>query len=596
MKTLAVLASVVALAASATFVRVNQVGYLASAAKVASIISTDSSLNGKECTLVSKAGKTVLTARLSDTGVQWNSNFPKTYQCDFSSFNTPGEYTLSVPSADNAKSPVFALRSTSRELFTSMAQNSVFYFQASRDGASQVVSWRKPSHMNDRAATVYKTPSFDQDNNMKGDPAKVSGLGKVNVEGGWFDAGDYLKFVETTSYVVDLMFFSLRQYPNTPHYSALLSEANFGIDWLFKMFDYKNKVLYYQVGVGDATSATGDHSMWRLPEVDDSLSDADNKYLKNRPVFRAAANNSKISPNLAGRLAAAFALCFQVSRNAQCLLAARAAMDLANTSPGSTLMSTAPFDYYSESEWKSDMALGAIEMYNAYMISGDSTAAQTFLGKATSYLGSMTTEPLNLYDVSSLATYEIARAAKTSDQSTYSKATAALKKGLDSASKSATSDPFGLWTGYSSSGDIVPETIGWAVTARLYQELTGSSAYASFSSKLVDWVLGANGWGSSFIIGGTFDGTGTSPKCPQHQIDNLLDKRFLGGVVDGPNKGSMDSDFFEEARACPASGAKPFVKFNRGITYWDDVKSWASNEPAIDYTAVSVVLFSQCTN
>ena len=39
----------------------------------------------------------------------------------------------------------------------------------------------------------------------------------LNIEqhiGGWADAGDYLKFVQTASYVVDIMGYTLREYPN----------------------------------------------------------------------------------------------------------------------------------------------------------------------------------------------------------------------------------------------------------------------------------------------------------------------------------------------------------------------------------------------
>ena len=39
--------------------------------------------------------------------------------------------------------------------------------------------------------------------------------GPIDVSGGYFDAGDYLKFVQTTSFVVNLMGVALRDYaPN----------------------------------------------------------------------------------------------------------------------------------------------------------------------------------------------------------------------------------------------------------------------------------------------------------------------------------------------------------------------------------------------
>jgi endoglucanase len=67
-----------------------------------------------------------------------------------------------------------------------------------------------------------------------------------------------------------------------------------------------------QVGIGDGNNQIlADHDLWRLPEIDDALDvhQGDDMYfVKYRPVFRAAPANSTVSPNLAGRLAAAFAL------------------------------------------------------------------------------------------------------------------------------------------------------------------------------------------------------------------------------------------------------------------------------------------------
>src|SRR5204862_50301 len=79
------------------------------------------------------------------------------------------------------------------------------------------------------------------------------------------------------------------------------------------------------------------------------------KYIRNRPVLAAGAAGSPISPNLAGRDAAAFATCFVLYKKsdptfaAQCLTAAEHIFDLANTSPGQ-LTTYAPFDFYPETE------------------------------------------------------------------------------------------------------------------------------------------------------------------------------------------------------------------------------------------------------
>src|SRR4029078_3860312 len=97
--------------------------------------------------------------------------------------------------------------------------------------------------------------------------------------------------------------------------SASRPEARFGTDWLLRMWDDAHSTLYYQVGIGSGNSGiVGDHDIWRLPQDDDPSggTDARDRSIRERRVFRAAPANSLITPNLAGRLAAVFAECFVV--------------------------------------------------------------------------------------------------------------------------------------------------------------------------------------------------------------------------------------------------------------------------------------------
>ena len=92
-----------------------------------------------------------------------------------------------------------------------------------------------------------------------------------------WDAGDYLKFVETTSYTIDMMQLGVRDFPNqmgagsTP--ANFTAEAKFGLDWLQHMWDDTTQTLYYQVGIGTGNSKIiGDHDIWRLPQADGACS------------------------------------------------------------------------------------------------------------------------------------------------------------------------------------------------------------------------------------------------------------------------------------------------------------------------------------
>ena len=81
-----------------------------------------------------------------------------------------------------------------------------------------------------------------------------------------------------------------------------------------KMWDAKHRTLLIQVGIGSGNRAgtfRGDHDLWRLPQADDRDTRHADRFVSHRPVFRAAPPGHPISPNLVGRVSAAFALAAQ---------------------------------------------------------------------------------------------------------------------------------------------------------------------------------------------------------------------------------------------------------------------------------------------
>lgn len=72
---------------------------------------------------------------------------------------------------------------------------------------------------------------------------------------------------------------------------------------------------------------------------------------------------------------------------------------------------------------------------------------------------------------------------------------------------------------------------------------------------------------------------------------------LLGATVDGPTRGrtSKPGDMPDGARPTPWPGGKdPFVPFNGNkMQYTDDVSSWATVEPAIDYTIPTAWIFAR---
>ena len=166
----------------------------------------------------------------------------------------------------------------------------------------------------------------------------------------------------------------------------------------------------------------------------------------------------------------------------------------------------------------------AAQWANAY-ITGPNDAADT----------------LNLYDVSGVAHYELANAIVEAGNppglaTTPAALIADLKKQLDKAVAQSDTDPFGFGFPWGT-WDTTSHGAGLSVMASEYDHLTGTTTYAAYADEWLGNILGANGWGLSFIVG---DGT-KFPDCLQHQVANLAGSLngtgtiLAGAAVEGPN-------------------------------------------------------------
>ena len=603
----------------AAVVRVDQVGYARDAAKHA-FLMTSAPEGNATFALADARGRAVYTGHIGSSTGAWNSRFPYVYDLDFSGLTRTGTYRIAVNGPVPTGSTPFQVAAASR-IYRQPLENARYFYENERDGADFVRTPLRtaPGHLNDAHATSYLTPKTDSDGVFTGD---LHPIGKtVDVSGGWWDAGDYLKFVETTSYTVSVMLTGVRSFPaemgRGAHGADLTAEAKFGLDWLQRMWDAKNQTLYYQVGIGSGNDTTvSDHDIWRLPQADDTYGGGDpsDRYIRHRPAFRAAPAGSLISPNLAGRLASDFALCYQVFKwsdpryAGRCLRSAEQVFALADTHP-KKLLTVIPYDFYPESSWQDDLELGAVNLYQA--LAGGPVPAGLphsdplyYLRAAAQWAHAYITGPedaadsLNLYDVSGLAHYELYRAIGRAGNPGNLEVTRAallgdIGKQLDTAVKRANADPFRYgfpWGDY----DSTSHGFGLSVMASEYASLTGSAKYRTYATRWVDNVLGANAWGTSLVAG---DGT-TFPNCMQHQVTNIVGSLdgsppvLAGAVVEGTN-GETATGTVPGMRPCPPDGVDTFAPFNgHKAVYQDNVQSYPTVEPAIDLTATSPLAFA----
>ena len=707
----AVMVGVVAAHAETAWVRVSQVGYEVAkggdAPARAYLMSTVAE-DGASFRVVDERGTMVYSAGIGKLLGLWNHSSTVSYKVYALDFRVPaGEhYHIVVNGPAAAASPVFAV-APPHVLYPGLLLNSLFFYQTERDGSDYIPNALRtaPGHLKDRDAVRYKIPPLDDDGNINWTPPKgpeqKAGLPNTDVEGGWWDAGDYMKYVSTTSYTVGLMETGVRDFPKqmgrdapwrpaappnsvsyagnsgrgAPERADYSAEAERGVRFLLKLWDSKRQVLSLQVdnssewnyyGQGDIASMAGycggdypsndclitEYDIWTLPQAADNfLQDGDAQpcdptttfFVCNRTVYVEGPPGTKVVPNVAGRLTADFALCYQLYRKddptlgEQCLRAAEqvyAATDLSHPEPAGygagQLVTAVPS--YPEQTWSDDMEWGATELALALRAAGGPkqlprdlpvTDESFYLREATRYAKRYVTliedtgqgGTLNLYDVSGLAHYELTRALLDTrgNLPTTGMAMNALEisnqllRKVNAAVAFSKTDPFNLgvpWDTY----DLVSFASGLSVMASEAYALTHDATYRTVGQRWGADVLGANAWGSSFIVG---DGT-TFPNCIQHQVANIAGSLtgtsggtpvLWGAAVEGPAN-FPSSGFVDGMRACQPNGVDPFAQFNGNssgydlsdpnqyIAYTDNVQSYSTTEPTLDLTANSFLMWS----
>src|SRR5947209_259695 len=470
--------------AGAALIRLDQAGVPTGQASTAHLLSRRRASG--TFTVADGSGAVVAGGRIGRDLGAWNARYPHVAALAIPPLKA-GDY---VVRAAGAVSPPLHVAAPA-DLAAPQIAGTVDFFRAQRDGpdVDPSVLGRRPSHLADEHARSYAIPGYRHDR-LIGAPRALAGA-PVDVSGGWFDAGDQIKFLQTASFSDALLLWSARRHADPD----LAAEGRYGADWLLKMVGDGRGTIYYQVGIGDGNARfAGAHDVdWAPPEHDDQRNErpGDHGYfVEYRPTFVAARPGRPVSPNLAGRTAAALALAAQVFHEsdpayaARCLAAAEALYARAQTRHVGSLLTTSPHDYYPEDEWRDDMELGGAELERAAAQAGDQQGARRYLAAAAHWANAYITGPddgndtLNLYDVSALAHFELApllaSTAVEADVNLYRvDVLRDLRDQLRLGERTAAHDPFGLGIAVRD-GDTVPHAFGLAVTAAAYDELSGT--------------------------------------------------------------------------------------------------------------------------
>ncbi|MDB5259445.1 MAG: Cellulose 1,4-beta-cellobiosidase [Candidatus Taylorbacteria bacterium] len=236
-------------------VQANQVGYLPVSPKFAYVgnyLGDAGALPGTpaSCDIMNASGTKTKVASfpLEHRGLDAQLSGNDIYSCDFSSVTAPGTYYVSVPGfgrsydfkiADDVYADVF------RKL-------SDFYYNQRADIAIENGQWSRPAGTlaSDQKAQLHAANYVKNDFN----PLALSESGypksaTYDMTGGWYDAGDYGKYVLPASAPINELLFAYELYPQkfqdgqadlpagekSDGIPDILNEVKYEMDWFQKM-------------------------------------------------------------------------------------------------------------------------------------------------------------------------------------------------------------------------------------------------------------------------------------------------------------------------------------------------------------------------
>ena len=572
------LAAVQAFAGS--WIRVNQIGYLPEATKVAVFMSDETAqINGFELVDAFTGEVAFSSSSVRPTGVL--GHMKTTCRLDFSGLKTSGAYYIKVlSSGGETRSETFPVGAG---VYDGAADFVLNYMRQQRCG------WNP----------FFKDSCHRKDGIIVGHPDPRKDSTFLDVTGGWHDASDCLQYTTTSANAIYQMMFAYQSNPEafsdnhladgTPGRNGIpdiVDEIYWGLKWLDKMNPEPGE-MYNQI------ADDRDHVGMRVPSDDQ----ADYGWGKGgfRPVWycsgepqqrgrRGDRNKTTGVASTAGKFASDFALGAEILRPFYPEFAerigakAKAAYDAGVAKPGVCQTASVVSPYiYEEDNWVDDMELAAYEMFRRTGDGKYRTEAIEYARRepVTPWMGADSARHYQWYPFMNMGHYRIARnfGGKVSAEFIRN-----MRSGIQRVYERGKDHPFmfgipGIWCSNNLTTAMLTQCI-------LYRELTGDTTYQEMEGSLRDWLLGCNPWGVSMIVelpkGGTF------PTQPHSFIIKYKMGNTTGGLVDGP----VYSTIFGGLLGIHTDGGVNYEEFQPGdLVYHDSTHDYSTNEPTMDGTA-----------
>ncbi len=543
-----------------SWIRVNELGYTAVRPKTA-IVMTDTDLNGTNWSIEDESGSEILNGSFnaSVAGVGKHTPKPFNYELDFSSIDEFGEYTITLQSGDAMG---FIVK---EDPYSFLIPQVLRFIRVARSGTSETMV-HGLAHTGDAASILYHNDGPGENGQWK----KVEPEQTIDMLGGWYDAGDYIKFTLTnaiTAYYL-LKAYDVRPEIHTKVYSNselvdILDEIKFGLDYLLKTFP-SNDEFIVQVSTGD------DHNLGlRMPE--DDTRDGEREAL------------SAISQTQMGYTAAALAYGARIFESIGYSEDATAYLDMAKAIFDRAIQSDAiPYTFetydggafYSDNSAEDNMALAAIELY-------ETTKEQQYLDKAIEF----STEGAYWFSWANqdlIANLNIGKHNETNLQSAESELSYFFDKGQEAGNVWHVPSQY-VWAS-------LPGWIGTGALTAVFAEQTGNTDYMELFYDMVDYTFGKNNWGVSFIASPDID---NSIQNIYNQIYILSGEFPLGALSEGPGDRASHDDLDHLFSIDPND---PFNEFNTTeAVFYDNETDFMCQEAVVHGQPLAILLLAMAS-
>lgn len=257
---------------SAPFIKVNQLGYSLLARKYALV-------SGYADELDAVNGTPFQVKRASDNAVVHKGKLKlvhdhdtqsgeRIFEADFSSLLKPGTYYISVPVPGVAASPSFQI---GHDVYQPLIVDAARYFYYQRQGIALDAA---------HAGVYTRGVGHPQDANA---PFASGANPPRDVSQGWYDAGDYGKYVNAGAVALSHLAWAYQLFPkefkdnqlNIPESGNgipdILDEMKWELDFILKMQDQTSGGFYHMVQPSSFSAPANDTTQRRIEDVNGSL-------------------------------------------------------------------------------------------------------------------------------------------------------------------------------------------------------------------------------------------------------------------------------------------------------------------------------------